>query len=253
MSFTVAADAYDRFMGRYSAHLAPQLADLAEVETSQRVLDVGCGPGALTAELVRRLGPTDVAAVDPSEPFVEAARERHPGVGVERASAEALPFPDDAFDVALAQLVVHFMADPVAGLGEMARVTRRQGVVAACVWDHAAGGRGPLTLFWDTARELDPAAGDESDLAGARKGHLTELFDAAGLREVEETELAVSVEHPSFEDWWEPFTLGVGPAGSYTASLDPERQAELRERCREKLPAAPFVLTAHAWAARGLA
>ena len=253
MSFTVPGDAYDRFMGRYSVLLGPQLADLADVVAGQRVLDVGCGPGALVTELVRRLGPAAVTAVDPSEPFVAAARERHPGVTVERASAEDLPFPDDAFDAALAQLVVHFMADPVAGLREMARVTREDGVVAACVWDHAPGGQGPLRLFWEAARELDPAVDDESTLAGARAGDLTELFAAAGLRDVEETHLTVSVEHPSFEDWWEPYTLGVGPAGAHAAGLDSERQAQLRELCRERLPEAPFVLTARAWAARGLA
>jgi SAM-dependent methyltransferase len=252
VSFTVAADAYDRFMGRYSVLLAPQLAALADVVAGQRVLDVGCGPGALTTELVRRLGPAAVTAVDPSEPFVAAAQERHPGVRVERASAEHLPFPDQAFDAALAQLVVHFMADPVAGLREMARVTRKHGVVAACVWDHA-GGQGPLSLYWDAARELDPEVEDESELAGAREGHLTELFEAAGLLEIEETHLAVSVEHPTFEDWWEPFALGVGPAGGYAARVDPTRRAQLRERCREELPAAPFVLTGRAWAARGLA
>ena len=252
MSFTVAAEAYDRFMGRYSVQLAPQLAALADVVVGQRVLDVGCGPGALTSELVRRLGPASVTAVDPSEPFVAAARERHPGVSVERAPAEHLPFPDQKFDAALAQLVVHFMADPVAGLSEMARVTRKHGVVAACVWDHA-GGQGPLSVYWDAARELDPDVDDESKLAGAREGHLTELLEAAGLREIQETSLAVSIEHPTFEDWWDPFTLGVGPAGGYVARLDPERQAQLRERCREKLAAAPFVLTARAWAARGLA
>lgn len=252
MSFSVSADAYDRFMGRYSVPLAPQLAALAVVATGQRVLDVGCGPGALTTELCRRLGPAAVTAVDPSEPFVAAARERHPEVSVERASAEQLPFPDRTFDAALAQLVVHFMADPVTGLREMARVTREQGVVAACVWDHG-GGQGPLSLYWDAVRELDRDVEDESELAGARAGHLAELLEAAGLHEIEETQLAVSVEHPTFEEWWDPFTLGVGPAGAYAARLDPEQKAQLRERCRERLPAAPFVVTARAWAARGLA
>jgi len=252
VTFDVAAEAYDRFMGRYSVLLSPQLADLAGVRDGQRVLDVGCGPGALTAELVTRLGPAAVAAVDPSEPFVAAARARNPGVTVLQASAEQLPFPDRAFDAALAQLVVHFMSDPVAGLTEMARVTRRDGVVAACVWDHA-GGHGPLSQFWQAARELDPEIDDESRRAGAREGHLAELFEAAGLHEIAETALSVSLEHASFEEWWEPFTRGVGPAGSYAASLDPERQAELRERCRSLLPVAPFVLTARAWAARGRA
>jgi SAM-dependent methyltransferase len=238
-------------MGRYSVPLAPQLADFAAVAAGQRVLDVGCGPGALTAELVTRLGPAAVSAVDPSEPFVAAAQERHPGVSVRRAAAEQLPFGDQAFDAALAQLVVHFMARPVVGLREMARVTRKHGVVAACVWDHA-GGQGPLSLFWEAARELDPDVEDESQLAGAREGHLAQLFQAAGLHEIEESALLVSVEHPSFEDWWEPFTLGVGPAGGHASGLDAKRQAKLRELCREMLPAAPFGLTARAWAARGL-
>ncbi len=252
VSFDVAAESYDRFMGRYSVQLAPQMADLAAVHPGQRVLDVGCGPGSLTSELVSRLGPAAVSAVDPSEPFVAAARARNPGAEVLRASAERLPFPDEAFDAALAQLVVHFMADPVAGLTEMARVTRPDGVVAACVWDHA-GGQGPLGVFWRAARQLDPKVHDESRLAGAREGHLAELFESAGLREIEETTLTTRLEHPSFEEWWEPYTRGVGPAGTYVASLEPERQAELREACRRLLPSAPFMLTARAWAARGLA
>jgi SAM-dependent methyltransferase len=251
VSFDVAAEAYDRFMGRYSLLLSPRLADLAEVHSGQRVLDVGCGPGALTAELVTRIGAGSVAAVDPSEPFVAAARARNPGVDVRQASAERLPFPDRAFDAALAQLVVHFMADPVAGLTEMARVTRPDGVIAACVWDHS-GDQGPLSLFWKTARELDPEVVDESNLAGARPGHLTELFGAAGLHAIEETSLTASLEHPSFEAWWEPFTGGVGPAGSYVAGLDADRRADLRERCRARIPTAPFVVMARAWAARGL-
>jgi SAM-dependent methyltransferase len=251
MSFAVTADAYDRFMGRYSALLSPQLADLAGVVPGQRVLDVGCGPGALTAELVARVGAASVSAVDPSEPFVAAARERNPEVDVQRASAEELPFPDRSFDAALAQLVVHFMSDPAAGVAEMSRVTRPGGAVVACVWDHG-GGQGPLSPLWDAARELDSGVHDEAQLVGAREGDLTQLFEAAGLREVEETALSVGVEHPTFEEWWEPFTLGVGPAGAHVAGLDAERRAELRERCRAALPDAPFVLTARAWTARGL-
>jgi ubiquinone/menaquinone biosynthesis C-methylase UbiE len=251
VSFTVAADAYDRFMGRYSVPLAPGFADLAGVAAGQRVLDVGCGPGALTTELVARLGTGSVTAVDPSEPFVRAARDRHPGVRVAQSPAEELPFADATFDAALAQLVVHFMTDPVGGLREMARVTRAGGVVAACVWDHA-GGQGPLGVFWNAARALNADVIDESKLAGARQGHLAELFAAAGVHEIEDTELAVSVRHTTFEEWWEPFELGVGPAGDYIARLEPERRAAVRERCRALLPAAPFVLTVRAWAARGV-
>jgi ubiquinone/menaquinone biosynthesis C-methylase UbiE len=251
VSFDVAADSYDAFMGRYSSLLAPQLADLAGIGPGQRVLDVGCGPGALTKVLVERLGPESVAAVDPSEQFVAAARERHPRVDVQRASAEELPFADDRFDAAIAQLVVHFMADPVRGLSEMARVTREGGVVAACVWDHA-GEQTPLAPFWATARELDPEAADESGLPGGREGHLGELFEQAGLREIEQTVLHVQVEHESFDEWWEPFTMGVGPAGSYLQTLDPARQVELRERVRRELDLTPFSFATRAWAARGL-
>lgn len=251
MGFVVPAQSYDRFMGRYSVLLSPQLADLAGVSVGQRVLDVGCGPGALTTELAVRVGASAVVAVDPSEPFVAAARARLPGVDVQQASAERLPFPDRVFDAALAQLVVHFMPDPVAGLTEMRRVTREHGVVAACVWDYADG-QGPLSPLWEAAHALDPEVVDESGLVGSRQGDLSQLFASVGLRQIEETALSVAVEHPSFEDWWEPFTLGVGPAGSYVAGLSPGRRAQLRERCRATLPDAPFVLTARAWTARGL-
>jgi SAM-dependent methyltransferase len=216
------------------------------------VLDVGCGPGALTAELVKRLGAAAVSAVDPSQSFVAAAQERHPGVDVRRAAAEQLPFPDAVFDATLAQLVILLMENPTVGVAEMARVTRKGGVVAACVWDYA-GGRGPVSVLWDAARELDPDVVDESHLAGVREGQLAELFDAAGLHEVEEAVHSIRVEHSSFDEWWEPITFGVGPVGGYVAGLDPAQRDQLRERCREKLPTAPFVLTAHAWAARGLA
>lgn len=251
MSFDVAAESYDRFMGRFSRLLSPQLADLASVQHGQRAIDVGCGPGALTSELVRRLGPAAVAAVDPSEPFVAAAAERHPGVDVRLATAEALPFPDDAFDVALAQLVVHFMQDPIGGLTEMARVTRPGGIVAACVWDHG-GEQGPLSLYWQAARRLDPTVHDESDLAGAREGHLARLFEAAGLGHIESTVLVADLEMATFDDWWEPFTHGVGPAGAHLGSLDPEAKAAQWKRCRDLIPGEPFTIRARAWAALGV-
>ena len=250
MTFSVPADSYDRFMGRYSRLLSPQFADVADVRAGQRVVDVGCGPGALTAELVARLGAASVSAADPSESFVDAVRTRYPGVEVERAPAEQLPFADASFDRALAQLVVHFMSDPLAGVVEMRRVAKPGGVVAACVWDHG-GGRGPLSPFWEAARLLDPEVTDESKLMGSNRGDLEDLFGAAGLGDVEETEIVAAVEHPTFEEWWEPFEGGVGTAGAHLAAQAPERRAALREQCRALLPEAPFTITAYAWTTRG--
>jgi SAM-dependent methyltransferase len=251
VSFDVPADAYDHFMGIHSRQLSPQLVELAGIARGDRVLDVGCGPGALTTELVDRLGAKSVAAVDPSEPFVAAAIQRHPEVDVRRAAADALPFPDGSFDASLAQLVVHFMPDPVSGLREMARVTRAEGVVAACVWDHA-GERSPVAPFWQATRELEIGAEDEFGLPGARPGHLVELFEASGLRAVDGTLLGVSVEYARFEDWWEPFGFGIGPAGACFVGLDADAQARLRDRCEQLLTAGPFTLESFAWAARGV-
>lgn len=246
MTFEVSAEAYGRFMGRYSEPLGARLLELVGVNPGHRVLDVGCGTGALTALLISQLGPGCVSAVDPSEAFVSEMRAQFPEVATELASAENLPFEDEAFDRSLAQLVVHFMTDPVVGLSEMARVTMPSGVVAASVWDHAGFG-GPLTVFWQVVRSLDGAAPDESQLPGAAKGSLAELFVAAGMPGATATSLSVGVVHQSFDEWWQPYTLGVGPAGAYVTKLDAQSQIELREECRRRLPAAPFTIEATAW------
>ena len=246
MTFDVPADAYQRYMGRYSRPLAEKFVDLVGVRRGDRVLDVGCGPGVLTAPLVERCGAENVAAVDPSPSFAHAAGELFPGVDVREAGAEALPFEDAGFDAALAQLVVQFMTDPVAGLREMGRVTRPGGIVSANVWDNA-GTTGPLQLFWRAAEEVDPQAHDEGRQAGSREGHLAELMTQAGLRVLQGTSLTVSVHFPSFEEWWSPYLLGVGPAGSYVASLTPELREQVEASCRRRLPDGPFEHGGTAW------
>ena len=252
MAFDVAGEAYQRFMGGFSDLLAGPFADLAGVSHGggTTALDVGCGPGVLTAVLVERLGAAAVRACDPSAPFVAATRARLPGVDVRQAGAEDLPLEADTVDHCLAQLVVHFMSDPARGIGEMARVTRPGGVVAASVWDFG-GGRGPLTTFEQAATELDPDFDGERSLVGARRGVLADLFAGAGLVDVVETELTVHRPYPGFEEWWETYTLGVGPAGDYVARLDEAGRAALKDGCRTRFPGGPFTVDATAWAARG--
>lgn len=249
MAFDDAA-AYAQFMGRFSEPLAVSFAGLSGVRQGQTALDVGCGGGALTAELVRRLGVSAVSACDPSEAFVAATRARFPGVEVTQAVAERLPYDDDAYDVVLAQLVVHFLDDPAAGIAEMARVTRPGGRVAACVWD---GELGPLGTFGRAVRDLDPDTAQTPPRAGTREGHLAELLAAAGLGEVEAGGLDVRVGFSGFEEWWAPYTLRVGPPGDHVASLDASARERLRSRCAELLPEGPFEVTARAWTAVGRA
>lgn len=251
--FDVGADAYVRFMGRFSALLSAPFADigLAGVDRSARVLDVGCGPGMLTCELVQRQGAANVSAVDPVESFVNATAASYPGVDVRIAAAEDLPYPDDTFGATLAQLVVHFMKDPEAGVREMARVTAPGGRVSACVWDHA-GGTGALSGFWRVVHRYDPDAEGERALPGSAAGDLTRLFTDAGLREVEETLLEVRREFATFEEWWHPFTLGVGPAGAYVQSLNQIERAGLEHAMREEYGDGPITIQAGAWTATGL-
>jgi SAM-dependent methyltransferase len=254
-TFRTPADAYDRHIGRYGGELARALVTAAGVRPGRRALDVGCGPGALTTVLVGLLGGARVAAVDPSVSFADACRRRHPGVQVEVAAAEALPFDDAVFDHALAQLVVNFMTDPPAGVGEMRRVTRPGGTVAAAVWDYA----GEMTLlrrFWDAAVALDPAARERDEgicMPFCAPDELGELLSGAGLAGVDVAAVDVTAGYVDLDDLWHPLELGVGPAGAYAAALPPARRAALKAELRRRLGVGdvPFRLTARAWVAGG--
>ena len=253
MTFAVSGQVYERFMGRYSRLLAPLLADFAGIEPPARVVDVGCGPGALAEELVARVGAASVAAADPSEPFVEACRARVPGADVRLAPAESLPWADGSFDAAVSQLVVNFMRDANAGVREMQRVVVAGGVVAACTWEYGDGMR-MLCTFWKAALAVDPEAPDEGRVMRFQtEADVDALWQETGVRDVETAPLDVAVEYDDFDDYWLPFESGIGPAGTYCVSLGPKARTAVRNECFRLLgePAGPFTLTARAWAVRG--
>ncbi len=240
-------------MGRYSRPLAHEFARAAGVVPGERVVDVGCGTGALTNVLAELVGPDLVAASDPSEPFVEECRMQLAGIDVRVGPAEELPFADDAFDASVAQLVFHFVGDQAAATAEMARVTRPGGRVAACVWDFT-GGMTLLRAYWDAALEVDSGAPDEVGRFGGRPGELAALWRDAGLREITDGSLTISSAYESFDELWESLLAGAGPAGAHAASLDEPRRDALHDALHRRLgsPQGGFELTARAWYALGV-
>jgi SAM-dependent methyltransferase len=249
--FAAPAEHYDRFMGRYAPTLAVALSDAAGVTAGMRVLDVGCGTGVGTSELCRRVGAENLAAIDPAPRFVAACRDRFPGADVRQGVAEELPWPDGAFDATLSSLVVAFMSDPDRGVAEMARVTRPAGTVAACMWDIGSGGMTMLRIFWEAVRQVEPGAQGERRLAGTAEGDLVARFERAGLQNVVGTALSASADYADFDDFWEPFTFAIGPAGQYLAALSDADRARVQTACRAELPEGSFSLEARAWCARG--
>jgi len=256
MTFAVAAEMYDRFVGRYSDALGRALAERAGVRPGMRALDVGAGSGKLAGVLAEILGEENVAAVDPSEPFVAALAERFPAADVRQGAAEQLPFEDATFDAVFAQLVVNFLTDPEQGAAGMARVVRGGGTVAAAVWDYR-GEMTMLTTFWEAAAAVDErgaAARDErTRMRFGEQEELVELWNGAGLRDVVGGEIVVSAAYEDFDDLCDPFLAGVGPAGDFAVSLEPDAQAAMREEYRRRLgsPEGPFELQARAWYAVG--
>jgi SAM-dependent methyltransferase len=251
MQFAAPAEHYDRWMGRYTPSLAVALADAASITNGMRVVDVGCGPGGLAIELSARVGSENVAAIDPAAQFAEACRERNPGADVRVGVAEELPWENDTFDAALSSLVIGFMRDADQGVREMSRVTRPGGTVAACMWDIATGGMTMLRIYWEAAREVQPAVEGERRMVGTEEGDIARRFVAAGLADVVGGELTARADYADFEDFWQPVTLGIGPAGQHLQSLSDRERGRVREACRARLPEGSFSLDARAWYARG--
>lgn len=253
--FQAGGTAYDGFMGRYSRPLAREFADFADVRPGQVALDVGCGPGALTAVLAERLGPSSVCAIDPTEAFVADCRARLPEVDVRLGRGEDVPFEDARFDLALSQLVLHFVSDADEVTRQFRRVLRPGGIAAACVWDFEEGMQ-MLRLFWDAALAVRPDAPDEArTLRFGREGEIADLLGDGGFEDVTEKPLRVSSGYADFDELWAGFLAGVGPAGAFCVSLDADEQAAVRGELYARIgePTGRFTLHAMARAARGRA
>jgi SAM-dependent methyltransferase len=253
------SDAYERFMGRWSRQLAPQLVNFASVADRDALLDIGSGTGALAVALAASAPSGHVTGVDPSSAYVRFAQSRASTDRVRFVvgDAQALEFPTATFDKTLSLLVMNFIPDPAKALREMIRVTRPGGVVAAAVWDYGEGMQ-MLRVFWDEAVALDPAiaARDERNMPLCKRGELAELWRAQGLERVEERPLAIDLDFASFDDYWRPFLGGQGPAGAYTVSLPEPARAALEARLRSRLLGGRrdgrITLQARAWAVKGV-
>lgn len=252
------SDPYEQFMGRWSRQLAARFVKFVSIGERDSVLDVGCGVGSLSFTIAEAFPAARVTGVDPSAAFVRHAqtRARNDRLQFQVGDAQALEFSNAAFDTTLSQLVLNFVPDRDKALGEMIRVTRPGGVVAAAVWDYGDGMR-MLRVFWDEAVAFDPplAARDERHMPLCKRGELAALWRASGLQHVDDQPIVIDLAFASFDDYWSPFLGGQGPAGAYVASLSETRRATLEARLRDRLLSSrkdgPFVLQARAWAVKG--
>ncbi len=253
------AEAYERFMGRWSQRLAPLLVKFAGIQDGDAVLDVGSGTGVLARHIAAAAASSRITGVDPSATYIQFAQKWDPTtkVNFEVGDAQQLRFPDSTFDRTLASLMMNFTPDRTKALREMIRVTRPGGVVAAAVWDYGDGME-MLRIFWDEAVARDPAIGarDERHMPLSGKGELGAFWRENGLLEVEEQPLTVQLDFSSFDDFWTPFLAGQGPAGAHVASVSNEQRSELQRRLRRRLlgdgPDLPITLQARAWTVKGV-
>lgn len=251
------ASPYEHYVGRWSRRVAPQFLSWLALPAGRRWLDVGCGTGALSAAILDQCAPASVVGVEPSDGFLqEAKRNLGERATLLHGSAAAIPLEDGSVDVAVSGLVLNFVPDQRAALAEMARVCAGGGIVAAYVWDYA-GRMELMRLFWDAATQLDPAAASLHEgrrFAACNPDALRELFAGAGLDGVDVAVIDIPTPFASFDDYWQPFLGGQGPAPAYAMSLDGSARARLRERLRESIPAAgdgSIALIARAWGVRG--
>lgn len=247
------ADPYEQYVGRWSRQVAPRFLSWLAQPAGCRWLDVGCGTGALSAAILEHCAPAAVTGVEPSDGFLASARHNLAGrAALHKAAADALPLADGSVDIVVSGLVLNFVPDPRAALMEMHRVGS---TIAAYVWDYA-GKMELMRHFWDVAVELDASAarldeGRRFPLCHADA--LVQAFASAGLGNAEVTSIDIPTRFASFEDYWQPFLGGQGPAPAYAMSLDESQRGRLRDRLRERLPRnsdGSIPLVARAWAVK---
>jgi SAM-dependent methyltransferase len=253
------AEAYERFMGRWSRLVAPRLVEFAGLPEQGRVLDVGSGTGSLAFAIAERTRQVHVLGIDPSPEYVAYAASRNPfpdRAAFEVGDAQQLHYIDGSFDAAVSLLVFNFIPDPQKALIELRRVTKPGNTVSAAVWDYGAGMR-MLRTFWDAVMPLDPEAEklDEKHMPLCRAGELSALWRQAALEHIWEQPIDITMSFASFTDYWDPFLLGQGPAGAYVHRLDRKHLQSLRKEIKQRLSLSaentPFVLPARVWAVRG--
>lgn len=261
-SFTVHdADGYEQLMGRWSRRLAPDFIDFAGIAAGDRILDVGCGTGSLTFELASRSEPKAIAAIDFAPAFVEAAKRRNTDarVTIQQADATDLPFADDAFDRAMALLVLHFVPDAPLAIREMRRVVKPGGMVAAVVWDHLGGMTG-MRMIVDTLAALSEPGRQLRNRyifqPMMQPGEMKQAFIDAGLKDVEETQLMARMDYANFDDLWAPIAAGEGPIGKFVGNLEPaaldRMAAAVRDAYGSGRPDGPRSFANVAWAVKGI-
>lgn len=249
-------DPYEQYVGRWSRRVAPMFLSWLRIPPGRRWLDVGCGTGALCAAIVDRCSPSSVAGVEPSEGFLKTARGNLAGrAALHQGSATAIPLDDASVDVVVSGLVLNFVPDQRAALAEMTRVASGGGTIGAYVWDYA-GKMELMRVFWDAAVELNPDAAKMDEgirFPLCRPEALKALFAGAGLDGAEATAIDLPTPFASFEEYWQPFLGGQGPAPAYAMSLDEGSRARLRDRVRARIAVqadGSIPMTARAWAVR---
>jgi SAM-dependent methyltransferase len=251
----VSTSAYERFMGRWSRQLAVAFAAFAGIRDGDRVLDVGCGTGALCAAILARFPMASVTGIDPAASFIEGCRANYPASRFVVGGAERLPFGDREFDASLASLVLAFVREPSHAVAEMARVTVRGGTVAATIWDHSDG-MTMLRTFWEAADQADPTTKPSEAQPNLDRDVIDALWRKANLSDVRIEPLTVEMPFSSFDDYWSPFLVGQGPAGSYIAAVSEHVRAAIMSKLRARFlgdgPDRPFTIHSRAWAIRGM-